>query len=120
MANTYSWTIQGISYKVGPDSEGHSNVVYNVEWLLTVSDNEDPPTEVPWSGTTSLTRAKGDDWVAYEDLTEADVVGWVEGGFAEGIFDGLKSKLDAQIEEEANPTKLSVSFGNMPWNNDGN
>ena len=38
MANTYSWTIQRLSYEIGPDSEGHSDVVYNVDWLLTASD----------------------------------------------------------------------------------
>ena len=119
MANTYSWTMQGIWYDVGPDSEGHSNVVSTIDWLLTASDNEDPPHEAKWTGTAHVTWAESDDWIAYEDLTESDVVGWVEDEFAEGELDEMKSNLDAQIEEEVNPTKLSVSVGNMPWNNDG-
>jgi hypothetical protein len=43
-------------------------------------------------------------------------VGWVEGGFAEGELDSMKSKLDAQIEEEVNPTEESSS--DMPWDED--
>jgi len=116
MANTYSWTIQKLSYEVGPDSEGHSDIVNNIDWLLTASDGEDPPHEALWSGITHVSWEEGDDWIPYEDLTQSDIVGWVEGGFAEGELDSMKSKLDAQIEEEVNPTEESTS--DMPWDED--
>lgn len=116
MANTYSWTIQKLSYEVGPDSEGHSDIVNNIDWLLTASDGEDPPHEALWSGITHVSWEEGDDWIPYGDLVESDVVGWVVGGFAEGELDSMKSKLDADIEEEVNPTEESSS--DMPWDED--
>ena len=116
MANTYSWTIQKLSYELGPDSEGHSDIVNNIEWLLTASDGEDPPHEALCSSVTNVLWEEGDDWIPYGDLTQSDIVGWVEGGFAEGELDSIKSKLDAQIEEEVNPTEESSS--DMPWDED--
>ena len=116
MANTYSWTIQRLSYEIGPDSEGHSDVVYSVDWRLTASDEEDPPHEALWSGVAKLTWEEGDDWIAYEDLTQSDVVGWVEDDIGEDELADMKSKLDAQIAEEANPTEASTR--DMPWDED--
>ena len=118
MANTYSWTIQRLSYEIGPDSEGHSDVVYSVDWLLTASDGEDPPHEAKWAGIAKVTWEEDDDWIPYEDLTEADVVGWVEASLGEDELADMKSKLDAQIAEEANPTEASSRSGDMPWNED--
>ena len=116
MANTYSWTIQRLSYEVGPDSEGHSDIVNNIEWLLTASDGEDPPHEAGWSGNAKVTWEEGDDWIPYEDLVESDVVGWVEDDIGEDELASMKSKLDAQIEEEVNPTEASTR--DMPWDED--
>ena len=118
MANTYSWTIQRLSYEIGPDSEGHSDVVYNVDWLLTASDGEDPPHEALWSDNAKVTWEEGDDWIPYEDLTQSDVVGWVEDDIGEDELADMKLKLDAQIAEEANPTEASAGSGDMPWDED--
>ena len=117
MANTYSWTIRRLSYEIGPDSEGHSDVVYSVDWLLTASDGEDPPHEALWSGVAKVTWEETDQWIPYEDLTQSDVVGWVESSLGDQLAD-MKSKLDAQIAEEVNPTEASTSSGDMPWDED--
>ena len=113
MANTYSWTVQQLSYEIGPDPEGHSDVVYSVDWLLTASDEEGPPHEALWSGFTEVTRDEGDDWIPYEDLTEAVVVGWVEEDIGAAELADMKSKLDAQIAEEVTPTHETSRT--MPW-----
>ena len=117
MAISYSWTIQRLSYEIGPDSEGHSDVVYSVDWLLAASDEEDPPHEALWCGVAQLTREEGDDWIPYEDLTEAVVVGWVEEDIGESELTDMKSKLDAQIAEQVTPTHETSST--MPWDEDG-
>ena len=117
MANTYSWTIRQLSYEIGPDSEGHSDVVFSVDWLLKASDEEDPPHEALWSGLAQLTWEEGDDWIPYEDLTEVVVVGWVEEDIGESELTDMKSKLDAQIAEEVPPTHETSST--MPWDEDG-
>ena len=113
MANTYSWTIQQLAYEIGPDSDGHRDVVYIVDWLLTASDEEDPPHNARWSGITHVTREAAIDWIPYEELTEAVVVGWVEEDMGEDELDDMKSKLDAQIAEDVAPTRKTSRT--MPW-----
>ena len=113
MANTYSWTIQQLAYEIGPDSDGHRDVVYIVDWLLTASDEEDPPHNARWSGITHVTREAAIDWIPYEELTEAVVVGWVEEDMGEDELVAMKSKLDAQIAEDVAPTRKTNST--MPW-----
>jgi hypothetical protein len=76
MANTYSWKIQSLIYDVGPDSEGHSDVVIQIESKLIASDGEDPPVEASSWVTTKVTWEEGDQWIPYGDLVESDVVGW--------------------------------------------
>ena len=115
MANTYSWKIQSLIYDVGPDSEGHSDVVIQVESKLTASDGEDPPVEASSWVTTEVTWEEGNQWIPYGDLVESDVVGWVESSLGDELA-SMKSKLDAQIEEEANPTEASTR--DMPWDED--
>ena len=117
MANTYSWTIRQLSYEIGPDSEGHSDVVLSVDWLLKASDEAAPPHEALWSGLAKVTWDEDDDFIPYEDLTEADVVGWVEEDIGESELADMKSKLDAQIAEEVTPTHETSRT--MPWDEDG-
>ena len=45
---------------------------------------------------------EGDDWIPYEDLTEADIIGWVEDDLDDQL-DSMKLKLDAQIAKECKP-----------------
>ena len=116
MANTYSWTIQRLSYEIGPDSEGHSDVVYNVDWLLTASDEEDPPHEALWSGIAQVTWDQDDPWIDYSDLDESDVVDWVQDAVGEDYIADMQSGLDAEIAEQETPTHGSSS--DMPWDGD--
>tara|TARA_R110000765_G_scaffold232799_1_gene336078 strand:+ start:573 stop:920 length:348 start_codon:yes stop_codon:yes gene_type:complete len=113
MANTYSWTIKQLAYEIGPDAEGHRDVVYIVDWLLTASDEEDPPHNALRSGITQVTREGASGWIPYEELTEAVVVGWVEEDRGEDELADMKSKLDAQIAEGVAPTRKTSRT--MPW-----
>ena len=113
MANIYSWTIQQLSYEIGPDAEGHRDVVYIVDWLLTASDEADPPHTARWSGLSHVTWDATGGWIPYEELTAAVVVGWVEEDLGEDELADMKSKLDAQIAEDVTPTRKTSQT--MPW-----
>ena len=112
---SYSWTIQRLRYELGPDSEGHSDIVSSIDWLLTASDGEDPPHEAAWGGIAHMTWTEGDDWIPYEDLTEADIVSWIENDIEEDKLASMKSQLNEQVEEKANPTEVFADTGALPW-----
>tara|TARA_R110002110_G_C13407171_1_gene713306 strand:- start:327 stop:539 length:213 start_codon:yes stop_codon:yes gene_type:complete len=60
-----------------------------------------------------VTREAAIDWIPYEELTEAVVVGWVEEDMGEDELVAMKSKLDAQIAEDVAPTRKTSRT--MPW-----
>ena len=114
MANTFSWNFEALDVKLGPDAHDHTDVVYTVHWRYTATDGEDPPHTAVAIGRVNVTWEEGDQWIAYGDLVEADVVGWVESSLGDELA-SMKSQLDAQIEEEVNPTEGSAGSGDMPW-----
>ena len=60
-------------------------------------------------GTCSFTPdAEAEGYVAYDSLTEADVIGWVQ---EELDTEALEASLDADLAEQASP---SVTVG-VPW-----
>ena len=48
------------------------------------------------------------DYIAYDDLTEADVIGWCQGELDQ---DAIEAALTANIEEQKNPTTAD----GVPW-----
>jgi hypothetical protein len=110
----YSWHINALDRSIGPDDDGHENVVTTVHYSY-IADNGEGHTAQS-IGTVSLSWEEDDEWIEFEDLTQSDVVGWVEDDIGEDQLAEIKSKLDANIEEEVNPTEESSS--DMPWDED--
>ena len=52
-------------------------------------------------------------FVAYEDITEAQAIAWVEDAMGEEQLAALEANLDGQLAQLANPTTASGT----PWSN---
>jgi hypothetical protein len=59
-------------------------------------------------GTVGYTEQPGESFTPYEDLTEAQVVGWVQESLGK---DTVEASLAAQIEAQKHPTQES----GVPW-----
>ena len=60
-------------------------------------------------GTVSLTPdPESEDYIAYDSLTEADVIAWVQ---AELDTEALEALLDADLAEQASPSVIE----GVPW-----
>ena len=101
MANTYKWTINALDAKISQD--GNDNVVYTIHWGYTASDDSDPVNTASSIGTYGV-EYDADNFTPYADLTEADVISWLEAGLD---VDSMKSNLDSQIELKANPVDIT-------------
>ena len=77
----------------------------------TVGSGDDAVTYTASSyGTCSFTPdSDADDFVAYDDLTEATVIGWVK---AEVDGDAVETALTDNISSQKTPT----TFDGVPWN----
>ena len=77
--------------------------VVTAHWNASLTDGEYSASAY---GTQSFTRdEESPDFIAFEDLTEADVVGWLT------LDEGLEVNLQAQIDEQKTPTMVS----GKPW-----
>ncbi len=100
----YKWVIAQLD--TAPSQDGLTDVVKTIHWRYQAQDAEyfaDVNNAMPCA-TPSET-----DFTAYPDLTEDQVISWLEAG---NDVDALKANLDAQIEQQKNPPIVNLP---LPW-----
>ena len=99
MAN-FVWSIPTLERKLD------DGFVFTAHWRCTASDGDYSASSYGTAGFTYDASSEG--FVAYEDLTEADVLGWVwESVDKEATEEALAAQLDAAM----NPTSATGT----PW-----
>jgi hypothetical protein len=107
MATTYNWTIQAMDCV--PQEDGHTDVVVTAHWNVSATDGTYTSSVY---GTQSFTYNPETSFTPYADLTQEQVVGWVQEGMgAEGVA-SLEANLDTQIENQINPPIVTPP---LPW-----
>jgi len=109
MANTYSWIISQL--ECYPEHDGHTDVVFTCHWRRQATDGTHT---ADIYGSQSVTLDPDAPFTAYDDLTEAQVIGWLEDAFGEETLEAQKASLDKQIEDQINPPVLRPA---LPWVN---
>jgi S-methylmethionine-dependent homocysteine/selenocysteine methylase len=101
MANTYKWTINALDAKVAVE-DGNENVVYTVHWSYSATDE----TEEHSASSIGTYGVEYDaaNFTAYADLTEEQVIGWLEAGLD---VESMKAGLDSQIEKLITPIEIT-------------
>jgi hypothetical protein len=114
MAQTTTWKINDM---VRDDATGGVKTVY---WECHVSDNTHTECSATEGGKLRLEPdATASDFVAYADLTEATVLGWVYDSLIEG--DETADEAKARIEENrqgkvtAQVARKTAEASGMPW-----
>ena len=101
MPATFTWSIANVEYNNDADQG-----VTVCHWRC---DGVDGDSTASSYGTTSHSPdPSADGWVAYADLTEATVLGWVQ---AQVSQEDTEAAIQAKLDAMANPTSLS----GMPW-----
>ena len=95
-----TWTISTLEREL---SDGGVVVAH---WRATAVDGDFSASSYGTVGFTPDASASG--FIAYDSLTEADVVGWVQ---AEVDKDAIEASLAAKIEADKNPTQAA----GVPW-----
>lgn len=112
MANTYTWQINALD--TNPTQGDLANVVYNIHWgLVAASDQTDANGNAYTAdsiGTQTVPAPTGEDFTAFEDLTQEIVEAWLEASDLD--VEAIKASLDSQIAEAITPTSVTKS---APW-----
>lgn len=100
-----TWTIATLERNTDSDQG-----VIVAHWRVTETETVGENTYTAESyGTCSFTPdPSASDYIAYADLTEADVIGWVQ---ADVDQSGIEAALTANINEQKNPTTAD----GVPW-----
>ena len=103
--NTYKWIIS--SMDVVPSADGLTDVVKVIHWRLAGTDGQ---YQAETYSAISLDPPSSDDFTEFSELTEEQVVAWIESKVDVNI---LKESLDYQLESLRNPPIVTKP---APWN----
>ena len=114
MAINYAWDVSTVD--TYPTKDSNSDVVYNVHWRLTATDdaNNDSdgnPQTADVYGSQALDTDSISSFVAFGSLDAAKVQSWVEAALTSDTVTELKAGLDAQIAEKITPTSVTKQIG---------
>lgn len=100
---TYTWKIANL------ERETVDGYVYTAHYTIDAV-SEDGVYRAGAYGSVGLERPEGE-LIPFADLTEEVVVGWVKEKLGEEAVANIESALQAQLEEQRQPTKAA----GLPW-----
>lgn len=114
MAINYAWDVSTVD--TYPTKDSNSDVVHNVHWRLTATDDTNKDSDGNyWTATSYGSQGLDTDsissFVAFADLDAAKVQSWVEAALGADEVTAMKAGLDAQIAEKITPTTVQKTIG---------
>ena len=100
--NTYNFKINAIDCYTSKD--GLEKVAYNVHWSYFGTDGTHTASMI---GVQSIGEPNPENFVAFEDLTEEQVIEWIS---ASMDVDKMQENLDRQLAELAAPTTVTLQI----------
>ena len=114
MAISYAWDVKTVD--TYPTKDSKSDVVYNVHWRLTATDDTNNDAEgnsltATVYGSQALDTSDLSSFTEFADLTVSDVQGWVEAALTADTVNDMKDSLDSTIEKLVTPTSVQKTIG---------
>lgn len=114
MAISYAWDVSTVD--TYPTKDSNSDVVYNVHWRLTATDdaNNDADGNPQTSGvygSQGLDTDSISSFTAFGSLDAAKVQSWVEAALTADTVTAMKAGLDAEIALKITPTSVQKTIG---------
>lgn len=101
---TYNWVINQLQCLV--DYEGMNDVINVIHWSYIAVDGEYTANVY---GSTNVEQPNPQNFIPYQDVTEAEVIGWLEQILP--VAD-MQVSLAANIELQINPVEITLP---LPW-----
>ena len=107
MSITTTWVIEQMNCY--PTYESQTDVVFNVHWRVNATDGTFYATSY---GTVGVTYEAGSSYTPYVDLTQAQVVGWVQAALGAERVAEIEFNLATQISNQIDPPIVTPA---LPW-----
>lgn len=112
MANTYTWNCRTVdTYPTHTDANDvtESDVVYNVHWRVTGTDEAEEHSATV-IGTQTLSTEDLSGFTAFDSVTHQNMIDWTKAAMGTDRVSELESSLDSQLTELATPTSVTRSI----------
>lgn len=107
MTITNTWAV--VQMDAYPEYEGEADVVFTVHWTLNGTDGTYAGSVY---GSVGVSVAEGATFTPYADLTEAQVIGWVQDALGEEAVTGYEANVAQQIADQVDPPVVTLQ---LPW-----
>jgi hypothetical protein len=107
MTVTNTWAV--VQMDAYPEEDGETDVVFNVHWTLTGTDGTYTGSVYGTQGVTTDPEAP---FVPYADLTQEQVIGWVQAAMGEEQVASYEANVAQQIENQISPPVVTPP---LPW-----
>jgi hypothetical protein len=107
MAITNTWVINALDCY--PEYEGEADVVFTAHWTLNGTDGTYAAGAY---GSIGVSLDEDSNFTPFADLTEEQVIGWVQDALGEEQVAALEANVAKQIADQANPPVVSPT---LPW-----
>ena len=114
MAIAYTWDVSTVD--TYPTKDSKADVIHNVHWRLTGTDDTNKDSEGAYQtatsyGSESLDTSDLSSFTAFASVSKANVQSWVETALGADAITELKTSLDMQIAEKVTPTSVQKIIG---------
>lgn len=103
----YNWLIERLDCY--PERGGQTDVVFTVHWRLNAVDGD---YSASGYGSVGLTYNAAAPFTPFAELTQAQVVGWVQASLGAAQIAQMEAALAANIAAQINPPVVSPP---LPW-----
>ena len=107
MTITNTWAV--VQMDAYPEYEGEADVVFTVHWTLTGTDGTYVGSVY---GSVGVSLNEGATFTPYEDLTEAQVIGWVQDALGAEQVAAYEANVAQQIADQIDPPVVTPP---LPW-----
>ena len=113
MAISYAWDVS--TCDTYPTKSGKSDVVHNVHWRLTATDDTNKDSEDNFQtatvyGSQTLDTSDLSSFINWSSLKTSDVQSWVETALGSYKVTEIKASLDTEIAAKVSPTSVTKTL----------
>lgn len=109
MTTTYTWAV--VQMDCYPEADGETDVVFTVHWTLTGTDGTYTGSVY---GSQAVTVDPAAPFTPYADLTQDQVIGWVQDAMGAEQVTAYEDNVAQQIADQINPPVVAPP---LPWAN---
>jgi hypothetical protein len=115
MGYTYEWSVTGIKKAT---SDNINDAIIGTRWKVVCTDEDGNTGEFSGATPFDLNTIDSGSFTPYQDLTEAQVLGWIKSVVSGSSSSNYWDHIQGQMNKEINKSKLSqveVTSVDLPW-----